>query len=138
MASWPWFGPFRPAPTPVSKSDQPKPRRPRCWRIQRIPERWTKDFLIERLQDLVISKSLDTLDEDQLSLYPACSDKGQTGILDLRGPCKYFDDLKTDDSNTVRISEATSEEKTYTDLIVDCQFYGFTPLNTPKGENIIE
>lgn len=105
---------------------------PKCWRIENVPGSWSKEVLLECLQKY--DPSLEGFGIEYLSLYPACSRKTQTGILDLQEFPESFQ--KPNLHEPVFIPIPDSGKKSF--LRVDCNFEKLTPLNDPGGEAILE
>lgn len=123
----------RDAPTNAA----PTPSKPSCWRIQNIPQEWSQEELLRRLKK--IDKSLEKLEAHWLSVYPAYSGNTKTGLLNMKVPLQFFLKLDPDSTHPITIIEQSeTKERIEIDISFDCHFHGLTPLNVPKGENIIE
>jgi hypothetical protein len=102
------------------------------FRISGIPGGWTEHDVVGALKSFEPT----IIDDDQrprLSVYPACSDVTQTGLLKLENCFELLKEVKSDNIQL----ELSVEEK---DAIVDIDghFYDLTPLNTPGNECIAE
>ncbi|KAI1416951.1 hypothetical protein F5Y13DRAFT_153431 [Hypoxylon sp. FL1857] len=119
-------------------TDEEKPKMKNiCWRIGNVPSSWTEAVLGKHLQEIDASRELKLV---WLSLFPALTGNTQTAVLRLSEDAPgFFRDLNPYDSHPFKIStgsEVEAEEEV--DLNIDCHFHGLTPLNTPKGDDIID
>lgn len=102
-----------------------------CLRIQNVPLAWSEDDLLDCLRKA--HPSLNSLDADELSLYPACSSSApsQTALLNSEEPLAFFEPLKHNKCIYIPVSRRTRLE-------VDSHFAALTPLNTPEGKIVAE
>ena len=99
---------------------------PICFRIANIPSDWSNEKLLTVL--LKIDPSLEIT--SPLSLYPACCGTTMTALLNLATGTEYFQSLKPNDYNYVKITGGH--------LVIDSHFYDLTPLNDPKEDIVAE
>jgi hypothetical protein len=103
-----------------------------CFRISGIPLGWTDVGIVGALRSLEPIIILDG-QHLRLSLYPACSELTQTGLLKLDN-CLEF--LKNIMSNETKLELSVEGENAIVDI--DGRFYDLTPLNTPDNEHFTE
>jgi hypothetical protein len=102
------------------------------FRISRIPTGWTEVSVVGGLKSLEPTRIHD--DESPcLSLFQACNDSTQTGILKLEN---YLELLETTKSDTVQLELSVEGESVCIDI--DDHFFDLTPLNTPGNEYTVE
>ncbi|KAF8537497.1 hypothetical protein BDD12DRAFT_982128, partial [Trichophaea hybrida] len=104
---------------------------PRCFRISGIPPNWKESNLLNALQG--IDPSLQDR-EYQLSLHPACCGPTQTALLNLKSLSEYFNNIK--ELKHELVSDTVNKAKVY--LVLDCNMFGLTPLNTPEAETVAD
>jgi hypothetical protein len=110
--------------TPLSKKHY--------FRISRIPTGWTEASVVGGLKSLEPTRIHD--DESPcLSLFQACNDSTQTGILKLENCLELLETTKLD---TAQLELSVEGESVCVDI--DGHFFGLTPLNTPGNEYIVE
>jgi hypothetical protein len=104
---------------------------PKCFRISGIPNNWNESNLLIALYG--IDPSLQD-QKYQLSLHPACCGRTQTALLNVDSFSEYFQRILRleNDSKFEKIQDTVN--RTDVILILDCNFLGLTPLNTPEGE----
>lgn len=105
-----------------------------CFRIQNVPPAWSKYILLDFLRRA--DESLQSLDESDISLCPACSGPTQTALLYPEETPACLRWPEGQDSMRLRVSNDSEREKV--DLEIDSNFYDLTPLYTPtEGEEIV-
>jgi hypothetical protein len=111
------------------KTAPPPPSKPVCIRINAIPEDWTEHDLLDVLQNEV--GNFET-QKPKLSLFPACSGRSQTALLNLGAPSEFFLKLKGETHLELRTAEKRES------VSIGNTFYGLTPLNNPGKEIFAE
>jgi len=98
-----------------------------CFRISNVPEEWSKEKLLQILEQLEGPNSSDH-PTGRLWLYPACCDSSQTALWSCT-QSRALHDLGLEKKKYIPLEEEDD------DLVIDRHFYGLTPLNTPDPEN---
>jgi hypothetical protein len=111
------------------KTGPSPPSKPVCIRINAIPEDWTEHDIRGALQNEV--DNFDT-QKPKLSLFPACSGRSQTALLNLGAPSGFFLELKGEKHLELR----TAEKDDF--VSIDNNFSDLTPLNDPGNEIFAE
>lgn len=108
----------------------------KCWRITGIPDTWDKDTLLDALQKI---ESLENLRRcvEQLSLHSEPDGSTKAALLNLNEQPGFFKGIDRFTPKFVSLGGGGSEGNDLC-LWVDCNFYGFTPLNTPEGDVLAE
>jgi hypothetical protein len=101
-------------------------RRPTCFRITGIPLNWRNNELKEELAQIGLDVDLEGV---ELSIFPACSTKTQTALLRLDQKIAYFEGWKQSQEKQLPFKERGRTKR----LIIDKDFYGLTPLNSPDA-----
>jgi hypothetical protein len=100
------------------------------FRISGIPTGCIEVSVVGGLKSLELTR----IHEDEspcLSLFQACNDSTQTGILKLENCLELLETTKLD---TVQLELSVEGENVY----IDDHFFDLTPLNTPGNEYIVE
>jgi hypothetical protein len=105
-----------------------------CFRITGVPPEWSEADLLYSLRQ--VDPSVESWNNDQVSIYPACCGARKTALLKVHTSSKFFMHIGIGDSKFVEISRGASDKKV--GLLIDCHFHELTPLNTPKGDIIAE
>jgi hypothetical protein len=111
------------------KTAPPSLSKPVCIRINAIPGDWKEHDLRDALQNEV--DNFDT-QKPQLSLFPACTSRSQTALLNLGAPSGFFLKLKGEKHLELRTAEKAEC------ISLDNSFYDLTPLNDPGKEIVAE
>jgi hypothetical protein len=120
-------GPLTPPPAPTRGSrDQPT-----CFRISGVPSSWTMANLEHAIKTI---DSEFSIDEVELSLFPACCDSTQTALLNLNYSTAYFQGFERNDERLEIIRENGRKIR----LSIDKHFYDWTPMNTPQAPIVAE
>jgi hypothetical protein len=101
------------------------------FRISGIPTGWTEVSVVGGLKSLEPTRIHD--ENPRLSLFPACSNSTQTGILKLENCLELLETTKLD---TIQLQLSVEGDSVFVDI--DDHFFDLTPLNTPGNEYIVE
>jgi hypothetical protein len=107
------------------------PEKQHYFRISRIPTGCTEVSVVRGLKSLEPTRIHD--ESPRLSLFQACNDSTQTGILKLEN---FLELLETTKLDQIQLELSVEGESVWVDI--DDHFFDLTPLNTPGNEYIVE
>lgn len=103
--------------------------KPRFFRVSGIPPSWSEKVLLKALRNFDQSFMQWEGAGCQLSLYPSCTGTEQTALLSWAHPPLRFQCL--DVTSTIRLAVSDASTPKAISIVIESNFCGLTPLNTP-------
>lgn len=101
---------------------RPVPEKPICYRIKGVPNKWSRNDLVDALATLLNGQTYDIV------LYPDCLSSRKTALLISKTKWDYLKNLE----------EEKHEILPSAHLVIDSHFHGLTPLNDHGPSPIVE